>query len=104
MKYLVLTRRKDALLMVPQEQRVAIWEGSVAFIKKYQKAGKCKEIYMDSDMQGTASIWETDSEEDVTKFILENPMAPFMSMEIRPIIGWDISVKAQRAYFKKQAK
>lgn len=104
MKYLVLTRRKDAFLMVPQEQRMAIWEGMVAFLKKYQKMGKCKEIYSDGDMQGGVSIWETDSEEDVTKFILENPMSPFMNIEIRPVIGWDIAVKAQRAYLKKQAK
>jgi len=104
MKYLVLTKRKDAFLMVPAEQRMAIWEGMVAFIKKYDKMGKCKEMYMDADMQGSASIWETDSEVDVTKFILENPMAPFLNIEIRPVIGWDIAVKAQRAYFKKQAK
>jgi len=104
MKYLVLTRRKDAFLMVPPEQRMAIWEGTVAFIKKYHKAGKCKEMYMDGDMQGSASIWETDSEVDVTKFILENPMSPFMNIEIRPVIGWDVAVKAQRAYFKKQTK
>ena len=104
MKYLVLTKRKDAFLMVPQEQRIAIWEGMVAYIEKYKKTGKCKEIYMDGDMQGSASIWETDSEEEVTKFILENPMSPFMNMEIRPVIGWDIAVKAQREYFKKQTK
>ena len=104
MKYLVLTRRKDAFLMVPQEQRKAIWEGMVAYIKKYKRAGKCREIYMDGDMQGSASIWETNSEAEVTRFILDNPMAPFMNMEIRPVIGWDIAVKAQRAYFKKQAK
>jgi len=104
MKYLVLTRRKDAFLMVPQEQRMAIWEGMVAYIEKYQKMGKCKEIYMDGDLQGSASIWETDSEEEVTKFILENPMSPFMSMDIRPVVGWGIAVKAQREYFQKQTK
>jgi Muconolactone delta-isomerase len=104
MKYLVLTRRKDAFLMLPQEQRIAIWEGMVAYIERYKKVGKCKEIYMDGDMQGSASIWETDSEKEVTNFILENPMSPFMSIETRPVIGWDIAVKAQREYFQKQAK
>ena len=104
MKYLVLTKRKDAFLMVPQEQRMAIWEGTVAFINKHQKAGKCKEMYMEGDLQRSASIWETDSEVEVTKFILDNPMSPFMDIEIRPVIAWDVAVKAQRAYFKKQAK
>jgi hypothetical protein len=104
MKYLVLSRRKDAFLMVPQEQRIAIWEGTVAYIRKYKRSGKCKEIYMDGDLQGSASIWESNSEAEVTRFILDNPMAPFMNIEIRPVISWDVSVKAQRAYFKKQAK
>ena len=104
MKFLVLTKRKDAFLLVPQEQRMAIWEGTVAFMKKYQRAGKCKEMYMEADLQRSASIWETDTEVEATKFILENPMSPFMDIEIRPVIGWDVAVKAQKAYFKKQAK
>ena len=104
MKYLVLAKRKDALLMLPQEQRIAIWEGMVAFVEKYQKAGKCKEIYMDCDIAGSASIWDTDSEEEVAKFILENPMSPFQDMDVRPVLGWDVSVKAQREYFKKQSE
>jgi len=40
MKYLVLGRRKDAFLMLPPEKRVEIYEGMVAFIEKYQKAGE----------------------------------------------------------------
>jgi hypothetical protein len=94
--------------MVPEEQRKAIREGSIAYIKKYQKMGKCKEVYMDADMMGSASIWvwdeKTDSEEYVSKAVLENPMLPFMNMEIRPIIGWDAAVKAQKAALKKKTK
>ena len=102
MKYLVLSRRKDALLMLPREKQVEIWEGMVAFVDKYRKAGKCKEIYMDGDMKGGMSIWETDSDEEITKFILDNPQAPFTDMDIRPVIGWDIGVKAAREAFQKQ--
>ena len=104
MKYLVITRRKDALLMLPQEQRIAIWEGMVACIEKYQKAGKCKEIYMYSDMARSVSIWESDSEEEVIKFTLDNPMAPFLDMDVQCVLGWDMTVKAQREAFQKQSK
>jgi len=104
MKYLVLTRRKDAFLMLPPEKRVETWEGMVAFIEKYRKAGKCKEIYLDGDMNGSVSIWETDSDEEATKFILENPFSPFSDIDIRPVIGWDIGVKATREAFQKLAK
>jgi hypothetical protein len=104
MKYLVLGRRKDAFLMLPPEKRVEIWEGMVAFIEKYRKAGKCKEIYYDADLKGSMSIWETDSEEESTKFITENPFSPFSDMDIRPVIGWDIGVKATREVFQQLTK
>ena len=101
MKYLALSRRKDSLLMLPPEKRAEIWEGMVAFIEKYQKAGKCKEIYWDGDIKGSISIWETDSEEEGTKFITENPLSPFSDIDIRPVVGWDIGVKATRELFQR---
>ena len=104
MKYLVHSRRKDAFLMLPREKQVEIWEGMVAFIDKYRKAGKCKEIYMDGDMKGGVLIWEVESDEDITKAILENPISPFSDIDARPIIDWDTGVKATRESFKKQAK
>ena len=104
MKYLVLTRRKDAFLMLPPKKQVETWEGMVAFIEKYQKAGKCKEIYLDGDMKGSVSIWESDSEEEGTKFILENPFSPFSDIDSHPVIDWDIGVKATREFFQKLAK
>jgi len=104
MKYVVLSRRKDAFLMLPPEKRVQIWEGMVAFIEKYRKAGKCKGMYMDGDMKGGVSIWEVESDEESTKFIIENPLAPFSDIDIRPVIDWDIGVKATREFFQKLAK
>lgn len=94
MKYLVLSRSKDVFLMLPPEMRVEILEGTIAFIEKYRKAGKCKDIYMDADLNRSISIWETDSEEEATKFITENPSSPFSDTDIRPVVGWDIAVKA----------
>ena len=104
MKYLVSSRRKDTFLMLPREKQVEIWEGMVAFIDKYRKAGKCKEIYMDGDMKGGVIIWEVKSDEEVTKSNLENPLAPFSDFDIRPIIDWDVGVKATRAFFQSLPK
>ena len=104
MKYLVSSRRKDAFLMLPREKQVEIWEGMVAFIDKYRKAGICKEIYMDGDMKGGVIIWEVKSDEEVTKSVLENPLAPFSDIDACPVIDWDIGVKATREFSQKQAK
>ena len=104
MKYLVHSRRKDAFLLLPREKQVEIWEGMVTFIEKNRKAGKCKEIYMDSDMKGGVLIWEVESEEDITNAILENPISPFSDIDARPVIDWDTGVKANREFIQKQAK
>jgi len=90
--------------MLPLEKRMEIWEGMVAFIDKYRKAGKCKAIYMDGDMKGAVMVWEVESDEENTKFILENPIAPFSDIDCRPVIDWDIGVKATRESFQKLAK
>ena len=104
MKLLVNSRRKDAFLMLPPEKRVETWEGMVAFIEKYRKEGKCKEIYMHGDLKGGVSIWEVESDEESTKFILENPLSPFSDIDASPVIDWDIGVKATREFFQKLAK
>ena len=104
MKYLVNSRRKDAFLMLPMGKRIETWEGMVAFIEKYRNAGKCKEIYMHGDLKGAVSIWEVESDEESTKFILENPLSPFSDIDASPVIDWDTGVKATREFFQKLAK
>jgi len=88
--------------MLPEEKRMEIMEGMIAFIEKYRKAGKCKEIYYDGDLKGAVSIWEAESDEESTQLILENPLAPFSDLDIRPVIEWDVGVKAMREAFRKR--
>jgi len=102
MKFVVNSRRKDVFLMLPEEKRMEIMEGMIAFIEKYRKAGKCKEIYYDGDLKGAVSIWEAESDEESTQLILENPLAPFSDLDIRPVIEWDVGVKAMREAFRKR--
>ena len=102
MKFVVNSRRKDVFLMLPAEKRMEIMGGMIAFVEKYRKAGKCKEIYQDADMQGAVSIWEVESDEENTQLMLENPLAPFSDLDIRPVIDWDVGVKAMREAFQKR--
>jgi hypothetical protein len=81
-----------------------VMEGTVAFVDKYRKAGKCKEIYLHGDLKGAVSIWESESDEESTRFILENPLSPFSDLDIRPLVDWDTGMKATREALQKLAK
>jgi len=84
---------KDAFLALPVKTQAELMAGQAAFVDKYLKAGKCKEIYFDSDMQGGVSIWEVESNEEGARLTLENPASPFMHIDGRPIVEWDVGMK-----------
>ena len=102
MRFVVSTRRKDLFLMLPEEKRMEIIQGMIAYIEKYRKSGKCKEIYQDADMQGSVSIWDVESDKESTQLMLENPLAPFTDFDIRPVTEWDVAVKAMRESVQKR--
>ena len=104
MKFLCITHNKDSLYALPPETRVQIRTGAWAFIDKYLKAGKCKEIYFLGDTKGSVSIWEIESSEETARINLENPMLPFYDSEIIPIVEWDVGKKLITEAFEKAAK
>jgi len=104
MKFLVISRNKDAYYMLPPERRMEIMQEVVAFIDKYRKAGKCKEIYETADLKGGVSIWEVASSEESARLMLENPMLAFQDIDIQPLVEYDVAMKAATAYVKKLAK
>ena len=104
MKYVVNTRRKDILLSLPPEKRMEIFEGMAAFIKNWQKAGKCKEVYYHGDLKGSVSVWELESDEEAVRTIMENPMNPFQDTDAQPVVDWEVGLKAWREAFQKQAR
>ena len=59
---------------------------------------------MHGDMKGGVSIWEVESDEESTKFILENPLSPFSDIAASPVLDWDTRVKATREFYQKQAR
>ena len=93
MKFVVISRRKDAYMMLPIEKQLEIMQDMVAFIEKYRNAGNCKQIYFLGDLQGSVSIWEAESDEESIQIMIENPIARFSDMDIRPLIEWDLGVK-----------
>lgn len=95
MKFVVNSRLKDAFLLLPAEKRTELVEGMIAFVEKQRKAGKCKEIYEHGDLKGAVSIWELESDTEVAKLVLANPMTPFSDLDIRPVIDFDIAMKAR---------
>jgi hypothetical protein len=93
MKFVVISRRKDAYMMLPIEKQIEIMRSMVAFIEKYRNAGNCKQIYFLGDLQGSVSIWEAESDEESIQIMIENPIARYSDMDIRPLIEWDLGVK-----------
>jgi hypothetical protein len=93
MKFMVISRRKDAYMMLPIEKQIEIMQGTITFIEKYRDSGACKDIYFLGDLQGSVSIWEAETDEECIRIMVENPIARFSNMDIRPLIDWDLGVK-----------
>lgn len=93
MKFLAISRRKDAYMMLPLEKQMEIMQNMVIFINKYRDAGKCKGIYFYADLQATVSIWEAESDEDVIRVMIENPITRLCDNDISPLVEWDLGIK-----------
>jgi len=104
MKFLVLARNKDSYYMLPPERRIEIMQAVIAYMEKYRKAGKCKEVYEAADLKGGVSIWEVESSAEAARLMLENPLLAFTDLDIHPLIEFDVAMKAVTAYVKQLAK
>jgi len=104
MKFLAITQNKDIYYMLPPETRVKVMDGGFAFVDKYRKTGKCKDIYFTADLKGGVSIWEVESGEEAARLMLENPQLPFIDIDIQPIVEWDAGMKVLAEYREKLAE
>ena len=104
MKFVVIVRHKDSLYSLPPQARLEVIKGATAFVDKYLKAGKCKDLYFHGDMKGTISIWELQSSEESARLAFENPMSPFLDMEIMPVIEHDVGTKVRIEALEQAAK
>jgi muconolactone delta-isomerase len=103
MKCLFTSHTKDSYYALPQETRMQLMEGSMAFVDRYRKEGKCKEIYFTPDMKGSVSVWEMESDVEVAHLMLEFPQLPYTDFEITPILEWDAGLKALAEYREQMA-
>ena len=99
---LSISRTKDSYFMLPPETQMQLMEGSWAFIDKYRKAGKCKEIYNVPLLKMSVSIWEVESPEETDRIILENPFYPFMDIEVYTLSNWDAYTKASKEVYQQR--
>jgi len=94
MKFLIISRTKDAFLTLPQERQTELLTAALSWIEKYRKAGKCKEIYWIPGWNRSVVIWEAESGEDAARTTAENPMGPYTDMEAYALSDWDAYIKA----------
>ena len=104
MKYLTITRVKDLFYMIPPERQMEIMEGLTAYIDKYRKSGKCREIYIAPGLKTGVTIWEIDSGEEADRLWIENPMYPFLDVETYVLADFDVHVKALKEKHEHLAK
>ena len=105
MKFLVMVRTKDLFFGFPAERQIKILNDTFDFVAKQKKAGHCKEIYYTPGYNGTASIWEAETSEELTLRFIENPMNPFQDVQIYLLSDWGAFVDtAKRLYRQMLAK
>ena len=75
-----------------------------AFVDKYRKEGKLKEIYNLVGLKGAVSIWEIGSAEDGDRLFLEYPLFPFVDVEMHVLKDYDAYAKALKEAYQQLAK
>lgn len=104
MKFLAITQTKDSYYALPPETRMQTMLAGDAYIRKYLKSGKCKEMFETADLKGSVSIWEVGSSEEAARLMMENPWHPFTDFDIQPLVEYDVAMKAATASLKKLRK
>ncbi len=69
MKFLVTAQNKDNYYALAPEKRLQMMMGAYAYIEKYRKAGKLKEVFNTPGLKGSVGIWEVGSSEEVETMV-----------------------------------
>lgn len=94
MKFLIISRTKEVFFTLPPERQTELLTGSLSWIEKYRKAGKCKELYWIPGWNRAVVVWEAESGEDASRATAENPMNSYNDMEAYALSEWDPYIKA----------
>lgn len=104
MKFLITARNKDAYFALPPEKREEIVREIWAFVERYRKAGKLKDIFYTPDLKGAVAVWDLASAEDSARVTLDNPGWAFQDVEVQPLIDLDDANKVVMDVFAQRAK
>jgi len=104
MKFLVTTETRDSYYVLPMEKQAQLFVAADAFIRKYLKSGKCKEVFYTSGFKKSVSIWEIETSAESAQHLLENPMRGYQDIKSEPLVEHDVVAKALAASLKKPSK
>jgi len=69
----------------------------VAFVDKYRKSGKLKDIYWFADGSGGVSIWNFASAEEAYTILHESPVFTFLDANVVPVMDYEGATKLRTA-------
>jgi muconolactone delta-isomerase len=93
MKFMIIARFKDSFYALPPAKLNGITGAAVQLTEKLTKEGKLKQFYMLGNMKGVMAIYDFNSPDDLVRPAYENPMFPFMDVEITPLVEMDVAQK-----------
>ena len=94
MKFMVITRiRTHSIPFLQRRGKKSRTHGD-QYTERMRKEGKLKGAYTLGNMKGTMLILDLDSPEDLVR-LAENPVFPFVDVEITPLVEMDVVRKAQ---------
>lgn len=86
MKFIMINRFNPSVsLSVTPEQGKEHFQNTIKWFDKYQKEGKCLQLYCDAAANILFSIWDV-SMEDFVVVCVESPLRKFFSMEYHSIL------------------
>ena len=91
MKYLVISKIKDAFYMLPAEKQAELRAANDSFGDRYKKSGKVLGSYFLADLKGAVTIWDLASEEEMARVSLEVPVIAFLDNKFIPLIEHDVA-------------
>ena len=94
MKFMYVVRVKDSAYALGPQKQKEIMDALAQHHAKLTKEGKLKGAYTLGNMKGTMLILDLNSAEDLVR-LAENPVFPFIDVEITPLVEMDVVRKVQ---------
>ena len=85
MKFLTISKMKDAAATVPPSVMRQLMEATVEVMKQESKAGKVLEYYFIPGWDRMVAISEVKNAEEIVKLLSDLPVGGFLDFEIYPL-------------------